>query len=358
MSPLELPPNQPRQFYRGGAAIAALRQLAPGPDEYRPEDWVASTTALFGKDPEGLATLPDGRTLRDAVAADPVGWLGAEHVAAFGADPALLVKLLHAGQRLPVHCHPDNAFAARHLGCRHGKTEAWVVLDTDSDTADTPDPTVYIGLRDGADEDTVRHWVSTQDSEGMLAALNPVRVAAGDTVLVPAGLPHAIGAGVFVVEVQQAADMSVLLEWRDFVPGPDTAHLGLGYATALACVDHTAWPPERIATLLRHTAGDPGPVVDLFGADADPFFRAQRLHPGTGLDLAPSYAVLVALTGTGTLRTGRGETLHLRRGSTVVVPHAAGPTTLTGADLVVVRCQPPPPGPASAAADATRGEGR
>jgi hypothetical protein len=42
----------------------------------------------------------------------------------FGADTRLLVKLLAAGQRLPVHAHPHVSFAAEHLGRAHGKAEA------------------------------------------------------------------------------------------------------------------------------------------------------------------------------------------------------------------------------------------
>jgi hypothetical protein len=53
----------------------------------------------------------------------------------------VLVKLLDAGERLPVHAHPDRAFALRHLDCRNGKTEAWVVVGTS-----VADPVVYLGL--------------------------------------------------------------------------------------------------------------------------------------------------------------------------------------------------------------------
>ena len=37
MQPIELGPNQPRQFYKGGEAIAELRGVGEG-DAYRPED--------------------------------------------------------------------------------------------------------------------------------------------------------------------------------------------------------------------------------------------------------------------------------------------------------------------------------
>ena len=51
----------------------------------------------------------------------PRRWLGPEHVARFGADPGLLVKLLDAGQRLPVHFHPGRAFAPSASASRTGR---------------------------------------------------------------------------------------------------------------------------------------------------------------------------------------------------------------------------------------------
>lgn len=41
------------------------------------------------------------RLLIDAIQADPLQWLGPEHVAVYGSDPAVLVKFIDAGQRLP-----------------------------------------------------------------------------------------------------------------------------------------------------------------------------------------------------------------------------------------------------------------
>src|SRR5262249_13733802 len=153
---------------------------------------------LWNEANAGLTHLEDGRTLRDAVAADPEAWLGPAHAARFGADPALLVKLLDAGERLPVHCHPDRAFSRRHLDCPYGKPEAWVVLEARGD-----EPTVRLGFRFDVDAATLAGWVAAQETGTLLAALHAVRVRPGDAVLVPAGLPHAIGEGVFVVELQE-----------------------------------------------------------------------------------------------------------------------------------------------------------
>lgn len=332
--PVVLPANQPRQFYRGGAAIAALRGVPTG-SAYGPEDWVASTTTRHGQAADGLSALPDGRLLRDAIAAAPVEWLGAGHAAAFGADPALLVKLLDAGQRLPVHCHPSDSFARNHFGSHFGKTEAWVVVGTEG-----AEPTVHVGFATDVDAGTLAGWVAGQDRAALLGALNATTVAAGDTVFIPAGLPHAIGAGVFVVELQQPTDLSVTLEWQGFLADERAGHLGVGFDVALGCVDRSGWGGGRWESLIRHTAGRADEVVGLFDAGADRFFRADRLQVRTAVELEPSFAVLVVLAGAGTLRTERGGAVELRRGATLVVPHAAGASTVDG-QVTAVRCRPP-----------------
>ncbi|HYS37596.1 MAG TPA: mannose-6-phosphate isomerase, partial [Pseudonocardiaceae bacterium] len=89
---------------------------------------------------------------------------------------------------------------------------------------------------------------------------------------------------------------------------------------------------------VRHTGGAAEPVVELFGGGADGFFRAQRIQGRA--DLEASFAVLVVLAGNGRLRTERGGTLELRKGSTLVVPHVAGASTVEG-EVMVVRCRPP-----------------
>lgn len=334
--PVALPANQPDQFYRGGSAIAELRGATEDRD-FGPEDWVASTTARFGQSDSGLSPLPDGRLLRDAVAAQPESWLGGDHVATFGTSTALLVKLLDAGQRLPVHCHPDDTFAKQHLGSRFGKTEAWIVVGTTGTS-----PVVHLGFREDVAPETVDHWVRTQDSSAMLGSLNEIPVRPGDTVHVPAGTPHAIGAGVFVVELQQPTDFSVTLEWEGFLPGAESAFLGMDHETALRTVNRTGFGDATLSSLIKHTAGQERPRVPLLAEQASEFFLADRLRPRATMELAPSFGVLIVLEGSATLRSDDGAALELRRGSTAVLPHAAGAVRLEG-DVVAMHCRPPQP---------------
>ena len=342
--PLVLGPNQPAHFYLGGAGIARFRGT-PQPSDHSPEDWIASATSIFSRPGVGLTRLPGGELLRDAIAADPAGFLGPDHVARYGADPALLVKLLDTGRRLLVHFHPDQDFAARHLGSRHGKTEAWIILDARRSGDDSA--CVYLGFKQDADPAVIRRWVDGQDTGAILGSLNRIDVAPGDAWLVPAGVPHAVGAGVTLAELQEPTDFSVLLEWSGFaVDGPRDGHLGLGFDVALSALDCSGWDPGRLAGLRGARRGPAGPaaasgrgISSLLPQRADPFFMAELVDGSVAATLAPGYAVLIVTSGDGRLVSAAGS-LPVRSGSTVLVPYAAGPTTLEGR-LLALRCRPP-----------------
>jgi mannose-6-phosphate isomerase len=329
LEPVLLEANAVGRFYRGGPRIAAFRGSGAWGDR-EPEDWIGSCTCVLGEPELGLARLPDGRTVREAVAADAVGYLGREHVDAFGADPGLLVKLLDAGERLPVHWHPDRAFARRHLGSRYGKTEAWVVLEADEAAA------VHVGFSRDVARAEAESWLRDQDVDAMLGAMHRRPVAAGDTVLVPAGTPHAIGEGILLVELQEPTDLSVLLEWRGFsIDGEREGHLGIGFDLALDSLRFAAVAEPELARW--------GTVRGerCFPAEADRFFRADRVGPGRAA-FGPSFAILVVTGGEGVLRWAGGS-FPLWRGATVLVPFAAGPLEVEGVSAIRCRAAERPP---------------
>jgi mannose-6-phosphate isomerase len=299
LPPVALGSNRPEKFYAGGARIDALRGVRHG--DHTPEDWLASTTTMFGEAHTGLSELPDGRVLRDAIATDPERWVGP-------GDANVLVKLLDAGERLPVHVHPDGAFARERLGLRCGKAEAWFILE--------PGP-LWVGFREDVDE------LPLEDERALLDAMHAFAPERGEWVYVPAGTPHAIGAGVFLLEVQEPCDASILLAWSYLGLEQDGAMLGLPADVALACVRREAVDPSP----LRSRGRTP--------ASADAYFRGEVAGPGP---LGRGYAVVVGLEGEGRLDT-EGGGVDLRAGSVVVVPFAAGEGEIAGVEAVV--CRPP-----------------
>lgn len=323
MTPIhQLDPNQPTgHIYRGGSRIAAFRGTDTGDD--LPEDWVASTVELFGVSGVGRSRLGDGSELADRIAKDPESWLGPDHVKRWGTNPALLVKLLDAGERLPVHVHPDDAFASELLQSAFGKTEAWVALGP---------VTARMGFVRDISEEELADWVRRQDHWAMLDALHHVELAPGDSVVVPAGTVHALDAGSFIVELQQPTDFSILLEWETFgLDGTVDGHLGLGREVALRAVDRSA--TADVSALIQRAGHE-----DALAPAADGFFRATWHHAGGRI--AQGYGVVVITEGEGTLTGPTSEPIEVKAGQTLVVPWSAGELALGGSVTALV-CRPP-----------------
>ena len=328
MAPIILSPNQPPdRFYKGGARISSLRSESPCSDR-QPEDWVASTTCCSGCGASGLGmtTLPDGRLLADAVTQDPEAWLGADHVSRFGADTKLLVKLLDAGERLPVHAHPHADWARAHLGARHGKAETWYMLTGGE---------VWLGMKEDVSPEELLGHVQRQDMDLLRARMHRIPVEPHQAVYVPPGTLHAIGAGVLMVEVQEPEDLSVLCEWAGFaIDGAEDGHMGLGFQTALTAVDLRGRSVEEIAELV----GRPGTLGPVLCEPAREYFELEHVKVSGTADSASGFAVLVVLEGELDLKTAAGSSVALKRGNTVVVPYSDGELTLQGSgDVLIAR---------------------
>jgi mannose-6-phosphate isomerase len=335
-APLPLGPNQPDRPYRGGAGIAAFRKV-PQPSEYSPEDFVGSTTEIFAGGGIGLSRLPSGELLRDAIASDPEGWLGAAHVTRFGTSTELLVKLLDTGERLFVHLHPDVAFAREHLSLGHGKTEAWIVLAV---RPEGEDGYARLGFTRDVSSDEVAAWVDGQHADEMMGAMHSVPLRPGSTILVPAGMPHAIGPGITLLELQEPSDLSILLEYEGYrgLSAAD-AFLGLDRDVALSSLERTATDPARLEALTSSRRPGEDGITPLLPEEADRFFRAERIAPSPQTDLDAGFSILVVIDGTGRLDWSDG-TLEIARGQTLVIPFGAGALRLAGT-VTAIRCRPP-----------------
>jgi mannose-6-phosphate isomerase len=132
---------------------------------------------------------------------DAVGELWFQRPDKLAPVPALLLKLLFTSEPLSIQVHPDDVFA-RSIGLPNGKTEAWYIL------AATPGARVALGLKRHLTKEELRAAIR----DGSIAALAQWRsVAKGDTIFVPAGTIHAIGAGIVLAEIQQHSDATFRL---------------------------------------------------------------------------------------------------------------------------------------------------
>lgn len=105
----------------------------------------------------------------------------------------VLVKLIDARENLSVQVHPDDAFAMEQER-EYGKNEMWHILECEEGAH------LYCGFC----RDVTRAEVMKALEDGtILDLLNEVQVHPGDTIFIPAGTVHAIGAGIVLCEIQQ-----------------------------------------------------------------------------------------------------------------------------------------------------------
>lgn len=111
----------------------------------------------------------------------------------------LLLKLLDARDTLSVQVHPDDAYAAR-VENKLGKTEAWHIL------AAEPGAELVYGVKAGVTKEAL--LAASQAGAQVEGLLRRVPVKAGETYYIPAGMVHAIGAGIVLYEIQQSSDVT------------------------------------------------------------------------------------------------------------------------------------------------------
>lgn len=326
--PAKLPSNQFDHFYRGGNRIGALRHGPGGP--MRPEEWIGSVTTRFGESEQGLSRLPDGQFLKDAIAADPIAWLGDEHFSHFGLSIEVLVKLLDPDQRLPVHFHPNKAFAKQHLGLDHGKTEAWIILEAPAGAG------VGLGFNETQNKRDLLELVKSQDSKALLASLRRTEVKTGDAILVPAGVAHAIDSGIFVLELQEPTDLSALLEWEGFaVNGIKDGHLNLGFETVTDALKLDPLTDSDFDSLVLRDVFSSTSMRSILPLKADGYFRAH-LAPGIG-EFEAGFAIALVINGSGKISFTDAPDMEITKGDALVIPHSAGSYSITGAHVVISR---------------------
>lgn len=111
-----------------------------------------------------------------------------------------LTKIIDACQDLSIQVHPNDQYAlARHH--QLGKTECWYILDA------KPNAEIVYGLKTTDNTELV----SAIKNNNLEALMNVVPVKKGDLFFVPAGLVHAIKAGVLIYELQQSSDITYRL---------------------------------------------------------------------------------------------------------------------------------------------------
>ncbi len=240
----------------------------------------------------------DGRMLRDVIAAHAAQIMGP----AWPADKLfpILVKLLDCRERLSLQVHPPASIAAKLGG--EPKTENWYFLKTESGAA------VLAGLKTGVDVEQFCAALEDNTAEKLVDRL-PTR--AGNSLLIPSGVIHAIDAGNVILEIQQNSDTTYrVYDWGRM--GLDGKPRPLHGEQSLTSVAANTEPTP----VLLDTATDRERVL----ADCAEFrIRLRRLAVGQTLIFPAREQPKILSVVEGTLLLDGTE---LGIGTNIVLPHA------------------------------------
>lgn len=305
------------------------------------ESWEVS----FGPELPSFVEGPEARSLLSVVSDDLPGYLGDE--AALGTS-ALLVKLLDARTPLSVQIHPSDRDETLGPG-ESGKPECWYVA------AAEPGAGVLFGLADDATPAGMREALET--GADLVPLLARIEVKIGDFFVVPPGTPHAIGAGVTVVEPQHITPNKRGVTYRYWDWNRKYDALGQldpsGRPRALqvdAALRVTDWSSGR-GSLLAERAYRYAPTVGenealhllpLSGDGGIPFSVAVQRLAGSGAMTLPSARVARSITVIeGSLRASADATFVALRGESLLIA-AHAEVALEGTGVIAIVASTPP----------------
>lgn len=344
-----LPSNRVWRTYPGGKKLDLMEGREHAEDAHFPEDWIGSTTRAVNKGredlvEEGLSKVTLGGqtlTLKALCEEEPNALLGAEHVEKYGTNTQFLLKFLDSAIRLHIQCHPTIPFAQEHLNSNSGKTEAYIIL---SIREDVKEPYIFMGFQNPPTKETFKRMIEQQDSDALLACFDKIPIKPGDVFMVPGGMPHAIGEGVFMVEIMEPTDFAVRIEFErgGYVLPEASRFMNRGIDFALSMFNYDPTPIDTIKARFfcepraRETQNNSTEYV-LIDEQKTPCFSVMRIDvKDRYVKESETFYICIVSKGAGTLVTGN-ETLQVTEGSRFFVPYQTGPVTFesdTGMEII------------------------
>ena len=143
----------------------------------------------------------------------------------------LLIKILDARDDLSIQVHPPTEIASELDG--EPKTEMWYIADAE------PDAKLYVGMKAGVSRDDFQQAIENGTVDEVVHAISP---KAGDSIFIPSGRLHAIGAGFLIYEIQQNSDTTYrVFDWNRM--GLDGQPRQLHVDESMRCIDFSDTEP-------------------------------------------------------------------------------------------------------------------
>lgn len=309
-----------RRMYRGGAGIEKIHGRTPL-DSDCPEEWIGSVVEAGNSEMqpvnrEGISKVNQNEAckyLDEVLAENPDYYLGKAHYEALGLTTGVLVKFLDSAMRLALQAHPDRSYAKKYLNSSWGKMECYYILDV----REYIEPYIYLGFQHAPTRAEWKRMVETQDLEAMGRCFEKIKVGKGEFWYIPAGLVHAIGEGITMLEIMEPSDWVIRCEF-ELQKGRrlpyEARYMKKSIDEVLDIFDYNEYSVDEIrwkACLEPEIITDTPNLKRLrmisqertgcFGVEVMDIYVNQRIHKGQ------QPAVIIILEGSGTLSCNQSQ---------------------------------------------------
>ena len=281
-------------------------EIANGPLAGRTLHWAVGE---FGKSLMGDVALVEGQT---SSTADPSGQF------------PLLIKFLDAREDLSLQVHPNAEYARTHPGA-HLKSEAWYVIENDPGTA------IYKGITKG----TTRESFAKAIADGtVMEQVVRIPVKPGDCHYLESGTVHALGAGVFVAEVQTPSDTTYRVFDFNRIEAATGKPRKLHVEQALDCIDFSGETSKpQVRSHVSH------PFTTVTRLVTCPYFKMDKVRFKEGFENRVPYdepVIWIMLDGNAEVKVdGMKDAIAFTKGETVLLPaEMKNPILKTNSDCV------------------------
>ena len=351
---ISLPPNRVWRTYLGGKSLDLVAEKDDPQDSHFPEDWIASLTSAVnpGREhftEEGLSKVNVNGSnvlLRELIKKYPEEILGKEHFKKYDLSTSFLLKFLDSAIRLHIQCHPTIAFSKQFLNSDFGKTEGYYILGT---REDVKTPFIYLGFQNPPTKEQFKEAIEKQDIKFLESCFEKIPVKKGDVFYVPGGLPHAIGEGVFMIEILEPTDLVVRIEFEKagYTLPKEARFMNKGIDFALSMFDYTPVPLETVQSkyFIKQQLISNNKFAQefkIFDSSVTDCFRMNKLvvH-GKYSFKKESFYILIVTEGIGQIKSG-SDVFDVKFGDKFLIPAATDFIEIeTGSTLEMILAMPP-----------------
>ena len=295
----------------GGNEICKFKNIEPLQDGIG-ESWEIS--GVEGNISEVAEGELKGKKLDELIAEYKGDLVGKSVYEKFGNKFPLLIKFIDARNDLSIQVHPNDELAAE----RHhsfGKTEMWYVIKAEEEAF------LYSGF---AKKTTPEEYVKSIDDNTFVDRLDRHKVKSGDVFFLPAGRVHAIGAGLFVAEIQQTSNITYRIydyNRKDAEGNTRELHTKL----AKDAIDYNIYnnhknsytPQKDEAVLLENCQYFTSNLLEL---------EHEQKRDYSDLD---SFVVHICMKGACTMTDNNENTVSVKQGESILIPANAQSVKIT-----------------------------